>query len=82
MTIQSISKLDAATRQLDLATNLYFKRADLLGVITLAGAAHQLLADLLCHDREAVRQQPKPPRDLIAEICGGKELFKARGPRP
>jgi len=47
MTIQSVSKLDAATRQLRMAIVLYFRDADPLGVHTLAGAAHGLLRDLL-----------------------------------
>src|SRR5437773_1934113 len=47
MAIQSVSKLDAATRQLHLAILLYFQDADALGVHTLAGAAHRLLFDLL-----------------------------------
>jgi hypothetical protein len=47
MTIQSVSKLDAATRQLQMAIVLYFQDADALGVHTLAGAAHAILRDLL-----------------------------------
>jgi hypothetical protein len=47
MTIQSVTKLDAATRQLRLAIHLYFQDAEPLGVHTVAGAAHGLLRDLL-----------------------------------
>jgi hypothetical protein len=47
MTIQSVSKLDAATRQLDMAILLYFQDADPLSVHTLAGAAHGILEDLV-----------------------------------
>jgi hypothetical protein len=47
MTIQSISKLDAATRQLHMAIVLYFQDADPICVHTLAGTAHGLLRDLL-----------------------------------
>ncbi len=49
MTIESASKLDAATRQLHMAIRLYFQDADPLAVHTLAGAAHGILADLARH---------------------------------
>jgi hypothetical protein len=47
MTIQSVSKLDAATRQLQMAIVLYFQDEDPLGIHTIAGAAHGILRDLL-----------------------------------
>jgi hypothetical protein len=46
MEYQTVSKLDAATRQLHMAIRLYFQDDDPLGVHTLAGAAHGILADL------------------------------------
>src|SRR6266849_5095750 len=46
MTMQTVSKLDAATRQLHMAIRLYFQDADPLGVHTLAGAAHGTLEGL------------------------------------
>ena len=46
MEFQTVSKLDAATRQLHMAIRLYFQDADPLGVHTLAGAAHGILEDL------------------------------------
>jgi hypothetical protein len=46
MANQSVSKLDAAERQLHMAILLYFQDADALGVHTLAGAAHGILEDL------------------------------------
>jgi hypothetical protein len=46
---QSLSKLDAATRQLHLAVDLFFKDADPIGVHTLAGAAHGILCGLVAH---------------------------------
>src|SRR5450759_3972170 len=46
MTIQSVTKLDAATRQLREAIRLYFQDADSLAVLTVAGAAHRILDDL------------------------------------
>lgn len=47
MATESITKLDAARRQLDLAILLHFRDDDPLGVHTLAGAAHRILGDLL-----------------------------------
>ena len=47
MTIQSVTKLDAATRQLRLSIRLYFQDAEPLGVHTVASAAHGILRDLL-----------------------------------
>jgi hypothetical protein len=44
MAIQLISKLEAATRQLNMAIVSYFQDADPLSVHTLAGAAHRLLS--------------------------------------
>ena len=56
MPIQSVSKLDAATRQLHMAILLYFQDADALGVHTLAGAAHGILKDLARkHGHESVQ---------------------------
>ena len=46
MEFQTVSKLDAATRQLHMAIRLYFQDADPLGVHTLACAAHGILEDL------------------------------------
>jgi hypothetical protein len=46
---EPISKLDAATRQLDLAIRLFFDDADPIGVHTLAGAAHGILCGLRAH---------------------------------
>jgi len=46
MGTQSVSKLDAAERQLHMAILLYFQDVDPLGVHTLAGAAHGILEDL------------------------------------
>ena len=42
-----ISKIEAATRQLDLAIQLHFLDADVIGVHTLGGATHGILCDLL-----------------------------------
>jgi hypothetical protein len=47
MTIQTVTKLDAATRQLQEAIRLYFQDGEPLAVHTVAGAAHGILRDLL-----------------------------------
>jgi hypothetical protein len=47
MSAKSISKINAASRQLDLAIRLHFQDADVIGVHTLGGAAHGILRDLL-----------------------------------
>jgi hypothetical protein len=76
MTVQSISKLDAATRQLDLAISLYFQGADPLGILTLGGAAHRLLGDLMRHNRGTDRKQPKRVEDLVREITAANNFLK------
>jgi hypothetical protein len=42
----SITKLDAATRQMNTAIELYFHELDEVSIHTLAAAAHNLLTDL------------------------------------
>jgi hypothetical protein len=49
MALQTLTKTEAATRQLHLAVELYFQDADPLAIHTLAGAAHGLTGDLLRH---------------------------------
>ena len=44
--VVAVTKLDAAARQLDEAVRLFFARADILAVHTLAGAAFQILEDV------------------------------------
>ena len=44
MTIHSYSKLEIATQQLDTALMLYFEDKNYFSVITLAGAAEEILA--------------------------------------
>ena len=51
MTVHSLTKIDAATRQLHLAVDLYFQDADPIAVHTLVGAAHALLRELFDHKR-------------------------------
>jgi len=73
--------MDAATRQLHLAIELYFQDADLIGVHTLAGAAHTLLRDLVRH-RDGPRGsraqdkavQPRS-RHFVAEMVANAKNF-------
>ena len=77
MTVQSISKLDAATRQLDMAIRLYFEDADLLGILTLAGAAHGILRDLV--NRSGLAGKPLPASSVLRlekEVANAKNFLK------
>lgn len=47
--IQTVTKLDAARRQLDSAISLYFREIDPIAVHTLACAAHQIIHDINYH---------------------------------
>jgi hypothetical protein len=71
MTIQTVSKLEAAKRQLDLAILLYFQDADQLSVHTLAGAAHGLLYNLLVARKGGesnVRPKERAVNPFLAEM--------------
>lgn len=83
MMIQSLSKLDAATRQLHLAIELYFQDADPIGVHTLAGAAHGLLRDLLGHRdgrkgliTQSAHIQPSSLRFVTKMVTDAKNFLK------
>jgi hypothetical protein len=43
---QTVTKLDAARRQLDSAISLYFQESDPVAIHTLACAAHQIIHDI------------------------------------
>ena len=49
MTIEKISKIDAASRQLDMAITLWFQEADPIPIHTLASSAHQIIHDVIHH---------------------------------
>ena len=49
MTIEEISKLDAACRQLDTAIELWFRESDPVSIHTLACSAHQIIHDTIRH---------------------------------
>jgi hypothetical protein len=83
MIIHSLSKIDAATRQLDLAIELYFQDADPIGIHTLLAAAHGILGDLIVQKRrrnDALAQtahlQPDRLRFVTRMVTEGKNFFK------
>jgi len=47
MNIQSYAKKDIAANQIETALSLYFEGRDLFSVVTLAGAAEEILGQLL-----------------------------------
>jgi hypothetical protein len=67
----TISKLDAATSQLETALHLYFNEADPVSIHTLAAAAHQILQDLgSCQNSPMLLEQGMLPlpKELTAKI--------------
>ncbi|QID16232.1 hypothetical protein G3580_00495 [Nitrogeniibacter mangrovi] len=65
-----ISKLDVATRQLESAIALHFSGGDYLAVVTLAGAAEEILGKLL--QRTGKRAMIDHLIDLDRELTGGR----------
>jgi hypothetical protein len=77
----SLSKIDAATRELHLAIELHFRDADPIGVHALAGSAHTVLRDLLKH-RDGPRNSGTPDKDVqpgsqhfVAEMAAKAKNF-------
>ena len=60
----TVGKLDAARRQLDTAIRLYFAYGDPVSIHALAGAAYQLLDDLI-----AKRGGPDGIKDLLLTMA-------------
>ena len=60
MVVQTISKVEAARRQLDVAIQLYFQDGDEVAIHTLAAAAFELVTSLRVHAGE--------PDDLLEQI--------------
>ncbi|QWV94917.1 hypothetical protein KP004_06985 [Geomonas oryzisoli] len=58
MNIEKHHKQDIAARQLETALLLYFAQKDLFSVITLAGAAEEILGELLRLREPLERQNP------------------------
>ena len=67
-----ISKLDIAKRQLDVAAYLYVEGGDYLAVVTLAGAAEEILGSLLRRTgREAMIDHLV---EMDRELTGGRSF--------
>jgi len=71
MTIEQISKLDVACRQLDTAIELWFQESDPVSIHTLAASAHQIVHDIIRHrgGRDPLFNSPyiKPGFEPIAK---------------
>ena len=65
-----LSKIEIAKRQLDAASQLYFSGGDYLAVITLAGAAEEILGALL--KRQGQRAMVDQLVDLDVALTGGR----------
>lgn len=67
-----ISKLDAATRQLDVAIDLFLSEREPLAVITLAGAAEEILGVLVKNNgKDNVMDALK---ELDKKLTGGRDF--------
>ena len=71
-----IAKLDIAKRQLETASDLYFSGGDYLAVITLAGAAEEILGKLL--QRQGKRAMIDALVDLDKALTGGRSFETIR----
>lgn len=71
-----ISKIDIAKRQLETAIDLYFSDGDYLAVITLAGAAEEILGKLL--QRRGDRAMIDDLVELDRELTGGRPFEEIR----
>lgn len=71
-----LSKLDIAKRQLEAAINLHFSGGDYLAVITLAGAAEEILGKLL--QRQGDRAMIDDLVELDKEMTGGRPFETIR----
>lgn len=58
MNIEKHHKKEIAARQLDTALVLYFAKRDLFSVITLAGAAEEILGQLIALQEGGAKQSP------------------------
>jgi len=71
-----VSKLDIAKRQLETAIDLHFTGGDYLAVITLAGAAEEILGKLL--QRQGDRAMIDDLVELDRELTGGRPFEEIR----
>jgi len=64
MNIREYSKLEIAASQIETALSLFFQQGDLFSVITLAGAAEEILGQLLQH-RLGKGELHRPVADIL-----------------
>ena len=77
MTIRSYSKLEIATQQLDTALMLYFEDKNYFSVITLPGAAEEILAVYL-----KLHKQPNAFEEMLdSSLLIGELLYNSKGSR-
>jgi len=94
MNIGSYPKKEIACQQIETALRLFFQKGDLFSVITLAGAAEEILGHLLQKGGKrrglfasfrAVREMLRPARQNLAEKASqlgeGPEAFVHLDPR-
>jgi hypothetical protein len=81
----TISKLDAARRQLEVAVRLYFFEDDPVSIYTLSGAAYEVLSDIASSKGFALqtieksmwdRVKPGKERELHVALSRHKNFFK------
>ena len=79
---ESLTKLEAAERQLRVAIRLFFQRKDLVAVHTLAAAAQGILQDLGSHQgvksifKETERIQPEYREKVTTSFRQAQNFFK------
>jgi len=82
MTEQIVTKLDAATRQLDSAITLYFQNGDPVPIHTLACAAHQVIHNINRHNNgpellfDSLSQKKRNPQISKALLQKQYNFFK------
>lgn len=67
-----LSKVEIAKRQLDVASEIFFSGGDYLAVITLAGAAEEILGILL--KRQGMKNMLDRLVELDKELTGGRDF--------
>lgn len=74
MTFMTVTKIEAAERQLRQAIRLFFDRADAVSVHTLASAAYQILIDI-CKERGIAREMEDS--EILVQMSVKKEVIDA-----
>lgn len=79
MDIRKYPKQEIALKQLETALDLYFAKGDLFSVVTLAGAAEEILGQLLSQRRGG---EPHPFRSVLDILRPGKRSAGTGGGAP